>query len=324
MSPFTRGLCIVGLTLFASSAMAQIAKKDSAAPKSLLIYYGYPSLINGAKKTKEASAEFSKYDFVVIAGGLEDAKHEDHRNAKAVIDKTGTTQFFGYVPLGNREGKDTCLTAKEIRGRIAKWKAMGVKGVLLDEFGFDYGVSRERQNEAVNEVHKAKLRAIANAWEPEDAFLPKDKVKPALDANDIYLWESYRIKNSEAVALNDWRKKADRILECQKELPLSVFSVSTSTEQPKNADELFEHQWYCAAIDGHRATGWGHKNYASDTKAPYVASPIQNKKPRVDLGEHVEKNAATVKDSIVTRSTSLGEISVEAEKLTGSFVPKKK
>jgi hypothetical protein len=310
-------IAIVGLVFLSQSASALPAKKLPAAPKSLLIYYGYPSLINGAYgKLTSATAEFAKYDFVILGGGLQDSKHDDHGNTKAIIASTKGTEFFGYIPLGNRLKSDPCLPLKAIEDQLKAWAAMGVKGVLFDEFGFDYGVSRARQNDSVTAAHQAKLRVIANAWKPDDVFLrDESRVKPALDKNDIYLWESFRYREGKLESAANWRAKADRVAAGREALPLSVFSVSTNKVQPKEPSEPFAHQWYCAAIDGHAATGWGYPNFAADAKAPVVPAP------KMSLGEL--DGVPDVKKSITTVRTTTGVIEVDTDKGTGRFVPKK-
>ncbi len=317
MRSFAGIVAVAGLFIPTQTAVAQPSEKVPAAPESLLIYYGYPSLINGASgKLPSASAEFARYDFVVLGGGLQDPKHADHGNAKAIIATTKGTEFFGYSALGNRPKSDSCLALKAIEGQLEDWAAMGVKGVLFDEFGFDYGVTRSRQNDCATAAHRAKLRVIANAWKPDDVFLPDEKgLKPALDKTDIYLWESYRYREGKPESATDWRAKADRVSAGRKALPLSVFSVSTNTEQPKNPSEPFAHQWFCAAIDGHTATGWGYPNFAAEAKAPVVPAP------KVSLGELA--GAPDVKKAIATVRTTTGVIEVDTDKGTGRFVPKK-
>src|SRR4051794_38029690 len=73
-----------------------------ASPASLLIYYSYPSVINGATTTTQAATEFGRYDQVVLGGGLEQTTHPDHANTVAIIHDANdaNTTFLGYVDLG--------------------------------------------------------------------------------------------------------------------------------------------------------------------------------------------------------------------------------
>ncbi|WP_088253026.1 hypothetical protein [Fimbriiglobus ruber] len=331
----TKSKLLIAAVIFLVTSEAtrgQGIKKPSAAPQSLLIYYGWPSCINGANNVDgpngigAAAAIFSNYNYVVLGGGLEEPTHGDHLKARAIILTAKDTKFFGYIPLGNRAGKDKCLAMKEIRARAQGWSAMGVKGVLLDEFGFDYGVTRERQNDAVDAVHNAKLRVIANAWDPDHVLLPDPGgIKPSLKKDsDIYLWESYRFNEGKPVGLNDWTAKAKKIELGRKDLPLLIFSVSTNNDQPANVGQLFTHQWCCAAIDAHAATGWGHPTFGGNGQAPTIPLVLNKKNLPVKLGEHDAAKPAVIAGATVSRTTSLGEIKIDTSDLTGTFIPKKK
>ncbi len=211
-------ILLVWVSVSGQIATGQAPKKPTAAPKSLLNYYGWPSCINGASEAdgpnsiNAAVAEIAKYKFVVLGGGIENQKHGDHLKTKAIVGAVKDTRFFGYIPLGNRKGVDPCLEMKEIQTQIRGWAAMGVKGVLLDEFGFDYAVTRDRQNDAVDAAHKANLAVIANAWDPDHVFLlDAAGLKSTLKSDsDIYLWESYRFVKGKPVDLADWRAKAEK------------------------------------------------------------------------------------------------------------------
>lgn len=309
--------------LFATTAQAQPPKGVSAAPQAMLVFYGWPSTINGAGgNVKQAATEFARYDIVVLGGGLESPEHTDHRNTKAIIAAAAKTRFYGYVPLGNRAGQDKCLPNMEIAQRIDLISKMGAKGVLLDEFGYDYNVSRVRQNAAVNAAHAKKLAVIANAWNPDHVFLPDDAaVPPALTMGDAYLWESYRFKMGVPVDLKEWRDKADKVAAGKQKLALAVYSLSTNKVISNGDVNLYKHQWYSAAIDGHEATGWGYPDFAANSKAPWMAPPDKAKAPIV-IGNHVG-NAVQVVGKTVSIATNKGIVEVDVEKLSATFTPKK-
>lgn len=56
---------------------------------------------------------------------------------------------------------------------------MGAKGIFLDEFGYDYRTTRERQNEIVDFCHVNSLPVIANAWEVDHVFGTKNYIVEA-------------------------------------------------------------------------------------------------------------------------------------------------
>jgi hypothetical protein len=109
----------------------------------------------------------------------------------------------------------------EIKRRVNVWKDMGADGIFFDDFGYDWGTSRARQNEAVDHAHSQGMPVIANAFRPEDAFgsqihvLQNPSGTPtSLNASDFYLYESHQIREGQFVPemgeLN-WQDKANKI-----------------------------------------------------------------------------------------------------------------
>ena len=177
-------------------------------PEKALLYYGYPSMITGDESVSSAVLVYCKYDVCVFGDQYELEDNEDHANTVAIFSQLKTTypnvRLVGYVPIGVQNvAEDSNLTIAEIKSRIDKWRAMGADGIFLDEFGYDYGVSRERQNECVSYCHTNGMFVIANAWEIEDVFSTKQKyvedldfdgnpnrLAPQLGENDYYLFEN--------------------------------------------------------------------------------------------------------------------------------------
>ncbi|HSV66526.1 MAG TPA: hypothetical protein VLJ59_11545 [Mycobacteriales bacterium] len=153
----------------------QLAGYERPRPRTLLVYYNYPSLINNAAgDVGKAAGQFAYYGYVVLGAGLE-KPGGDHDKTASIVAKThdlsqGMTQFFGYVPLGPAGPGLPRYTMDQIRARVAAWKWMGVDGIFFDTFGFEFGNTRQRQNLAVDAVHTAGLTVVANAWNPDDVF----------------------------------------------------------------------------------------------------------------------------------------------------------
>ncbi len=85
------------------------------AAERLAIYYGYPSLVNGANgDVEKAASVFSAYDVVILGDGLEfpdkqsgrfpPGDPEEHQKTLRIIaavrDRRSGTRFYGYVCLG--------------------------------------------------------------------------------------------------------------------------------------------------------------------------------------------------------------------------------
>lgn len=155
------------LTLLALALLIPLEASGTPAVKKLLIYYGYPSLFNGSRSVYEAAPLFDKYDFVVLADGLEEQSHPEHEAARTLLSLSKAV-FYGYI--------DTMQPIGDICRKAEKWKALGVKGVLLDDFGFDYLVpflgsredARRHQAKALECVRAFGLEVAINAWNPDD------------------------------------------------------------------------------------------------------------------------------------------------------------
>ena len=50
---------------------------------------------------------------------------------------------------------------------VRRWKALGVHGIFFDEAGYDFGVTRQRPNEAIDGAHP-KPRVFLNAFDSDD------------------------------------------------------------------------------------------------------------------------------------------------------------
>src|SRR5579885_2427166 len=149
-------------------------------PKKLAIYYGYPSAINNANgNISQAVATFNQYDMVVFGATLEQNSHPDHNNTIAIINdpSMANTICFGYI--NSTDSLDI------IQGQIDAWQSMGVKGIFCDQFGYDFGVTREKQRELVWCIQNKSfgLKAFVNAFNVDDAF--SAAVDPTFNPNGL-------------------------------------------------------------------------------------------------------------------------------------------
>jgi len=240
-------------------------------PKALLVYYGYPSAINGASSLSAAAQEFARYDYVLWGDGLEDPLHPDHSNAVAIGNDPAMarTHLYGYVDLGVTTRN---LPMTKIKGQITRWRALGVDGIHLDNFGYDFGTSRDRQNAAVDIAHLLGLAVIANGFRPADAF--SDVADPVfnpsgtpcrLGASDFYFYESHGVRLGQFEDAEDWRARSDSLEAFRARLGFRILSsTSSATDDPAAYDEAgFDYAWYAALLYGHEATGWGEYGYCA-------------------------------------------------------------
>jgi hypothetical protein len=295
-------------------------------PKALLVYYGYPSAINNTWSVPAAAQEFGRYQYVLWGAGLDDPMHPDHSNAVAIASDPATaqTRFYGYVDIGVSTRN---LPMSEIQTQLTRWHSMGMDGVQFDNFGYDFGTSRARQNAAVDSAHALGLAVIANAFWPEDAFgSAADPVynpigaAPRLGAADFYLYESYAVRLGQFEDEMIWRQHSDSLEVLRGSMGFRVLSCTSSgTDDPGAYDgAAFSYAWHVALLYGHEATGWGEYGYSasgvSNGQAPF------RDRPTLDPG-----NAFTgpvVHDgSLHSRLTDGGRLEVDSATHQYGFYP---
>ncbi len=290
-------------------------------PRKLLIYYGWPSAINGAKNYDDndpqrisvAASEFSAYDYVVLGAHLEESSHGDHKRTLAIIAATHNTMFFGYIDLGTMDlfrNQWSQYNLGTIEQRLEWWKAMGVHGIFFDDFGFDYiydvdgDDARDRQNAAVNMAHNLGLAVVANGFHPEDVFgngwadYPVDPLHHttthvvSLGQNggyiDFYCYEGHQYNDGGYVPTTDdpgnWKTKADQLHAYQTSGENTEFDILSITTTPSGYDAAgFYYSWLSAFLYGHEGTGWGEAHFSSDF--PMQDEAPSRSRPSISLPE---------------------------------------
>jgi len=271
----------------------------ATAAARLAIYYGYPSLVNGANgDVEKAASAFSAYDVVILGDGLEfpdkqsgrypPGDPEEHQKAlrimEAVRDRRSGTRFYGYVCLGeipSRKGQEISLTSRELEERARLWKHMGVAGIFLDEAGYDFAVvTRQRQNMAVRIIHELGLSAFMNAYFLDHIFSLEDKLPyangtaknpehlpPLLDRHDLFLLESFQVRNGNYESASEWQARLNQALKYRRRFGAHIFATTTTTEQEPFSAEKFNYVWWTAIVYGLDGFSWGEPNFAALSNA---------------------------------------------------------
>lgn len=288
-------LALLTMTIAASSLYPSVAAGNNSAPARMAIYYGYPSLVNDAGgDVQRAASVFAEYDAVVLGDGLEFADKQpgrypegdpaEHEKTKQIIGairkQNPATRIYGYVCLGEipwpRE-QQTALSAKELLERIQLWKQMGVSGIFVDEAGYDYPVvTRERQNLAVRIIHEAGLSAFMNAYFIEHLFSLENKpqnangsdknpkrLAPLLDRRDLFLLESFQIKNGNYEDAAATEERLSKALKYRRQYGTRIFATTTTTEARQFSVEKFNYAWWTARLYGLDGFSWGEPYFAA-------------------------------------------------------------
>jgi hypothetical protein len=264
-------------------------------PSRLAIYYGYPSLVNGANgDVEKAASVFSAFDEVILGDGLEfpdqasgrypPGDPQEHQKVLRIIaavrNRRRGTRFYGYVCLGeipSPKREKIFLTPSQLEERVRLWKQMGVAGVFLDEAGYDFtGVNRKRQNMAVRTIHALGLSAFMNAYFLDDLFSHEDNLPyaegtaknpehlpPLLDRRDLFLLESFQVRNGNYEGVSEWQARLDQALKYRRRYGAHIFATTTTTEQEPFNAEKFNFAWWTALLYGLDGFGWGEPNFAA-------------------------------------------------------------
>lgn len=250
-------------------------------PKKLAVYYGWPSAVNGAGgDVNAAAAVFKDYDQVIFGAGLEDSSHGDHVNTQSIINHVdmASTEVYGYV--------DATLTLNDAQTKIDNWYAMGVAGIFLDQFGYDFNVSRVKQRELVWCIHEkgAGLKAFVNAWNVDDAFSSAvvavhnpDGLDTRLGSDDTYLAESFAILNgayddndTDTNDIKDFQDKATKMVNYRTTYGTSLAAVTTTDASPFDQAKA-DYSYLLAVMNEFDSWGWGEEFFsASSASLPFV------------------------------------------------------
>ena len=272
-------------TLLALHSTATMTK--AAAPSRLAIYYGYPSLVEGAAgDLGRAVVVFASYDVIVFGDGLElgDASGADaglraeHERMGPLIRALHATSrrpgIYGYIDLGSSQKLDL----GEITRRIDAWKRLGADGIFFDEAGRDFAVTPERRRAAVCALHARGLSAFMNAFNPDDLFDTAAQrsdagCDPSFTARDALLIESFGVRNGELEPAGRIAQRSAAALKWRSRTGIRVFGVTT-TDRHSYDRQQFEWAWQQAVSHGLDGFGWGEPGFsAADSRLPWRERP---------------------------------------------------
>lgn len=207
------------------NAIKQLKKTNV---EKVILFYGDPISICNQNNVKGAIDIYKNYDIVIFGDGYQDPLHSSYNNTSLIIQSLHNNylniRIVGYVPIGlhPNNASDSCFDMNELKRRVDQWVDVGANGIFLDEFGYDYYVTRERQNEIITYCHEKGLFVFANSWSLEYCFnnepmtiswLENFEANPnglasALNENDYYLFENlfFEALSANSVECGDiWR-----------------------------------------------------------------------------------------------------------------------
>lgn len=200
---------LVGETPISEQIELAINKHNGKPMEKVLLFYGYPNAISGVWDVESAVNIYKTYDVVILGDTYQNPEHTAYEDTVAIIRRLAevapNVRVVGYVPIGlDASWEDSNLPMDELKLRVDQWSSIGAHGIFLDEFGYDYSVTRARQNEIVNYCHDLGKFVFANSWSFEycfssnpmeiswmpDFYPNPEGLAPVLNENDYYLCEN--------------------------------------------------------------------------------------------------------------------------------------
>jgi len=277
-------------------------------PKRLAIYYGWPSVVNGAGgDTNKATEELAFFDVIVLGDGIEHPSHGDHVKTEAVIGnlRAQGKEVFGYVDMGASTQNLPIATAEQY---VDEWAAMGVSGIFWDDAGFDLHVSRDRQNTLVNYSHNKGLAVILNAWNPDDVLTGSPLIP--YTSNDYCLIESWMISQAYPNLYEDltqWQTRANKYFNNRKTSSVQLAAISSGP----NEDNPFQYAWWGATMYGIDAFGYTNIEYSSYGSETNILRKINNPLPDLIGNSFLDEQVVRVSSNQYKRLTDKGIIFIE-------------
>ncbi|AYV78850.1 MAG: hypothetical protein Edafosvirus39_3 [Edafosvirus sp.] len=274
----------------------------SIVPKKLAIYYGIPSLVNNSNSSITSAVNtFKQYDLLVLGDGPEVPSHQDHNNTISIINDANmiNTQVYGYI--------DSTISISSFTTKVSQWKAMGnVKGIFCDRFGYDFNVTRTKQNSILNLVHSNNLKAFVDAWNPDDVFSsqiqnPNNLTGTAtvIKNTDIYLAQSYQIINGDYQDPTFWKAKADKMQSYKQTFGTLMACVTTYDTRAYDQTKA-DYAYYSCILYNFDSWGFGEYLYS----APSSLLPFR---PRKDvLGTKFVNDITLPAGGVYDRNVNIG------------------
>ena len=258
---------------------------------TIAIFYGWPSTVQATYTVQGAIGVFKKYDLLVLGSGLEEPSHADHANTVQIIAGIPNTKVYGYIA--------STIGIDLIKEKIDKWSTMGVAGIFCDVFGFDFEVSRTKQNDIVDYIHDKGLSAFVNTWNPDDAFKPTESgLITHLDHRDWILAESYQIINDNYQSTEEWLTRSKKLVSYRKTTGTKLAAITTTVSGTFDQDK-FDYAYFSSLLFNFDAFGWGEVSFSS------ISGELPFRKRKHVYGNQIISDV-NIEDGFVSVKTNVG------------------
>jgi parallel beta-helix repeat protein len=312
------------------------------------VYYGWPISVNGSSTVAQAVAHYSNWQFIVF--GEDCATNSAVRaNLRAIMSNLHRpgykTKCFGYVAIGSNSGNNwrTLTTVTNLMKAWYNNYSPYIDGFFLDEFSYDWGATRYRQNVAVDKAHNWGKKVLANGWFPDhcmgltdDPSYPNSIYNPSLQpshltTNDYYVWENWvwsTTNGSSPATWNNkdqWKSKTLKVMEYQytkgiKTLAISVERANYNQFGSPTSRTHEDFAFWCVLGAGFTNFQFSEYNFSSGNNRLYFYTNL--KFIATNVGSYYTSDyLQEVTNGIFYRYTDTGVIRLNWNTHTGSFIP---
>ena len=271
-------------------------RRPPARPYDLLVYYGWLNSFNSATNlwnNERVAQQMARYGIAFFGDGIQDPGHGDYANTEVIIPRLKTLNpnmlLFGYVTANQ--------SLANFETKAGQWNTLAVDGIIIDEAGYDFGVTRSDQNSRIDYVHGlgTSNTVFINAWDSRhilgtenDPSYPNSTYNPSaiestLTDTDWFLVESFSVNTTSYSGSggyatgSDWKIRGDRAASLRQTYGLRMGSAGTINNDNGNGQSLFNFCYYSALAYAFDANGSSDTNYgASSAAVTYWTRPGHN------------------------------------------------
>ena len=250
--------------------------------RRLLIFYGTRGSINGGNNADHSAAQLSQYDDVVLGYGLQDPAHGSYASTVSIISKTKTLNpnitIWGNIDLGVSGGTSHNHSTGTLQTHIDQWVTAGATGIFADNFGYNFAVTRARQNTIVAYCHGKPIPIMAYPTTMADALSSAvvatynaSGTAEQLDSRDasLFMWafDSVNVAAPHFTAFATMKSRADEARTFRGTMGVRMFGNNvlsftgrtlTDTENYRGIAEALGHIWrldgFGLSLDAYSAT----------------------------------------------------------------------
>lgn len=144
--------------------------------RAFTIYYGVPNNANAVNNADQAAALLARFDDVVLGYDLQNPANVNYATTVSVVSKAKVLNprlvIWGNIDVGVSGGTSHNHSTGTLQTHIDQWVTAGANGIFCDNFGYDRGVTRARQNTIINYVHGKGIGAMLYSTAIADSLSP--------------------------------------------------------------------------------------------------------------------------------------------------------